>query len=90
VTEAEFLEEMAEAGRPVSTWSNGPGDCYASHRHPYRKYLCCLEGSMVLHTADGDVTLAAGDRMVLDAGTEHSVTVGPQGVRCAEAHDMAG
>lgn len=81
-----FLSEMAAAGHPVSVWSNGPGDRYSPHSHGYRKMLCCLEGSIVFHTGDADIELNAGDRMTLEAGVEHSATVGPSGVRCAEAH----
>jgi quercetin dioxygenase-like cupin family protein len=77
---------MTEAGYPVSVWGNGPGDRYAPHAHAYRKHLCCLEGSIVFHTASMDHPLSPGDRLTLDPGTEHSATVGPAGVRCAEAH----
>ena len=64
----------------------GPGDRYGSHHHDYRKTLCCLSGSIVFHTPDGDHPLGPGDRLVLDPGTPHGATVGPEGVRCAEAH----
>jgi quercetin dioxygenase-like cupin family protein len=78
----------AERGgaRDVTTWSNGPGDRYDAHHHAYRKTLRCVEGSIVFHLAAGDVELVAGDELVIDAGTEHSATVGPDGVRCAEVH----
>jgi quercetin dioxygenase-like cupin family protein len=84
--EEEFAEEMRNAGHSMSTWSNGPGDRYSTHSHGYRKVLCCLEGSVVFHTSDGDMSLSPGDRITLEAGVEHSATVGPSGVRCAEAH----
>jgi quercetin dioxygenase-like cupin family protein len=84
--EAEFIEEMRAAGRPVTVWSNGPGDTYAVHTHSYKKILCCLEGSIVFHTGKGDMPLKAGERMVLEAGTAHGATVGGDGTRCAEAH----
>lgn len=81
-----FAEEMRATGHPVSEWSNGPGYQYPAHSHPYRKILCCLDGSIVFHLPEGDVSLSAGDRTVVDPGVEHSATVGPSGVRCAEAH----
>jgi quercetin dioxygenase-like cupin family protein len=84
--ESRFRVEMAAAGYPVSAWANGPGDRYGPHSHPYRKFLCCLDGSIVFHTPKGDIALKNGDRLVLDAGTRHSATVGTTGVRCAEAH----
>lgn len=82
----DFLEQMLAAGHRVSQWANGPGDTYARHAHPYTKILCCLEGSIVFHLAQRDERLGPGDRLVLDAGVEHSATVGSSGVRCAEAH----
>lgn len=81
-----FTQEMRAAGHPVTAWSNAPGDRYSPHSHSYKKILCCLEGSIAFHTTDGDTTLRPGDRMVIEAGTVHSATVGPDGVRCAETH----
>lgn len=83
-----FGEEMRAAGRPVSEWSNGPGYRYGAHSHPYEKVLCCLEGSIVFHLPDGDARLSPGDRLVVGPGVEHSATVGPSGVSCAEAHGL--
>ncbi len=87
--ETEFINEMRAKGWPVSTWSNAPGDRYAVHTHGYKKILCCLQGSIVFHTDQGDLALKAGDRMELEAGTVHSATVGKDGTRCAEAHVQA-
>lgn len=72
-------------GLPLRLWSNGPGESYGWHDHGYHKTLICLTGSIVFHTDDGDVRLAAGDVLELEPGTGHAATVGPQGVRCAEA-----
>ena len=83
---AGFTEEMRAAGYAVTEWGNGPGDRYGTHSHAYKKILCCLEGSIVFHLADGDRALHAGDRLVVEPSVEHSATVGPSGVRCAEAH----
>jgi quercetin dioxygenase-like cupin family protein len=47
--------------------------------------LICESGSITFHTEEGDLVLAAGDRMELPAGTEHSATVGDTGVVCWEA-----
>ncbi|MDH3517879.1 MAG: cupin [Acidimicrobiia bacterium] len=74
-----------ERGLEPHPWSNGPGDTYGWHDHPYRKVLCCLTGSITFHTSDGDIGLAPGEWMELPAGTRHAATVGPTGVTCLEA-----
>jgi mannose-6-phosphate isomerase-like protein (cupin superfamily) len=80
--DAIFAAEGCSAPR---AWSNGPGDTYATHRHPYHKVLFCLSGSIVFHTDDGNVHLHAGDRLDLEPDTDHSAIVGPGGVECVEA-----
>jgi len=66
-------------------WENAPGDTYGRHSHGYHKVLFCLSGSIVFHVQGGDMELLAGDRLDLEAETEHAATVGPQGVACVEA-----
>ena len=68
------------------TWSNGPNDTYAPHSHGYEKVLYCVDGSItfVLGSAGKRLELAAGDRMVLPAGTVHGAEVGPHGCTCIE------
>ena len=75
----------AEGAGSPRPWSNGPGDAYGWHAHPYHKVLFCLEGSITFHTRDGDVALRAGDRLDIEPGTEHAASVGPDGVACVEA-----
>lgn len=67
-------------------WSNGPGDRYAPHAHPYEKVLYCVDGSItfVLEGEGKKLELGAGDRMVLPAGTVHSAVVGDGGCTCIE------
>jgi quercetin dioxygenase-like cupin family protein len=84
--DADEVRAALEAeGLALRSWSNGPGDTYGSHEHSYHKTLVCLAGSIVFHTDDGDVSLTAGDVLELEPGTRHAATVGPNGVRCAEA-----
>ena len=68
-------------------WSNLPGDTYEPHSHAYRKVLYCLRGSITFHiTANAeDIELHPGDRLDIEPHTEHSATVGRQGVECIEA-----
>jgi quercetin dioxygenase-like cupin family protein len=81
---------MRAEGLAPGSWSNGPGDVYASHRHDYDKVLACERGSIVFGVEGEAVELAAGDRLELPAGTPHSAVVGPMGVTCLEAHLPAG
>jgi quercetin dioxygenase-like cupin family protein len=71
-------------------WSNGPGDRYGWHDHPYHKVLVCQQGGIVFHTRDGDLRLEPGDRLDIEPGTEHAATVGSRGVTCVEAPREAG
>ncbi|HYM65746.1 MAG TPA: cupin domain-containing protein [Patescibacteria group bacterium] len=72
------------------SWSNGPGDRYAPHTHPYEKVLYCVEGSITFELEDAgrQIVLSAGDRMVLPAGTLHSAVVGPHGCVCIEGKGL--
>jgi len=65
-------------------WSNGPGDLYAAHSHPYEKVLYCVAGSITFTLPDREIRLGPGDRMVLPAGTVHGAVVGPNGCSCIE------
>lgn len=87
VEEAALLRQLAEEGWSGGYgWGNGPSERYPEHAHGYAKALICVRGDIVFLTAEGDVRLRLGDRLELDAGTAHSAVVGPDGVRCVEAH----
>ena len=77
--------QLEARGLDLHSWSNGANATYGWHEHGYHKTLVCLSGNIVFHTDDGDVSLSAGDVLELEPGTRHAATVGPQGVRCAEA-----
>jgi quercetin dioxygenase-like cupin family protein len=87
VTVREDLDRLLrdETGDVPRWWSNGPGDRYGWHLHPYHKVLFCAEGSIVFHLRDRDVALSSGDRLDIEPGTEHAATVGSEGVTCVEA-----
>lgn len=83
---------LAEAGLAATSWSNGPRETYAAHRHGYDKVLVVASGSIVFGLSEDGraVELAAGDRLDLPAGTLHDAVVGPDGVTCLEAHVATG
>lgn len=87
MTDAEAMAAAAFAAEGLTPhqWSNKPGYRYAAHTHEYHKVLFCIDGSIVFHTPDGDVSMEVGDRLDLPPGTVHSATVGPDGVTCMEA-----
>lgn len=79
----EIAAQLMRYGTP-QWWSNGPHESYGSHAHGYHKVLFCVSGSIVFHVEGEDLLLAAGDRLDIEPGTEHTATVGPEGVLCGE------
>ena len=81
----EIEKRLRSEARDVYGWSNGPADRYEQHAHAYHKLLYCTRGSIDFILADGRrVTLRAGDRMLLPAGTQHAALVGADGCACVE------
>jgi uncharacterized protein YjlB len=85
---ADGAERLRREGLDPGAWSNGPGDRYGAHDHPYDKVIVVDRGSIRFGLPDGGeaIDLAAGDRLELPAGTRHDAVVGPAGVTCLEAH----
>lgn len=81
-------DRLRAEGLDPSSWSNGPGDRYTAHDHPFDKVIVVAAGSITFGLpADGrSIELEAGDRLDLPAGTAHDAHVGPIGVTCLEAH----
>jgi quercetin dioxygenase-like cupin family protein len=77
---------LSDEGLEPGTWSNGPGDRYASHEHAYDKVIVVAAGSIRFGVATGAIDLVQGDRLELLAGTPHDAVVGADGVTCLEAH----
>jgi quercetin dioxygenase-like cupin family protein len=70
----------------AGTWANGPGEHYPEHRHDYDKSIEVETGSITFFVGGAAYPLREGGRLELPAGTAHAATVGPDGVRCREAH----
>lgn len=87
-TQSTRWQLMTEEGLSPYSWSNGPHDIYAAHSHSYNKVIYVARGSITfgLPELGKQLTLNAGDRLDLPAGTVHDAVVGPQGVICLEAH----
>lgn len=86
-TEETIQELFRLEGLSPYRWSNGPGDSYPSHDHPYHKVIYVVRGSITFGAPESgqEVTLKAGDRLDLPPGVSHNAVVGPQGVVCLEA-----
>jgi len=87
-TESAIRRRLTAEGLHPYTWSNGSGDVYGAHHHSYHKVIYVVEGSITFGLPEEGrrVTLNAGDRLELPAGTLHDAIVGPRGVVCLEAH----
>ncbi|MBK9924638.1 MAG: cupin [Anaerolineales bacterium] len=87
-TESTLRQLYANEGMDPYVWSNGPHDVYAAHTHSFDKVIYVVRGSITfgLPELGQKLTLKAGDRLDLPAGTVHDATVGPQGVVCLEGH----
>jgi uncharacterized protein YjlB len=87
-TESTLRQLYANEGMDPYAWSNGPQDVYSAHTHSFDKVIYVVRGSITfgLPELGQQLTLKAGDRLDLPAGTVHDATVGPQGVVCLEGH----
>jgi quercetin dioxygenase-like cupin family protein len=81
-------QTMTDEGLSPYSWSNGPHDMYSAHTHSYNKVIYVVQGSITfgLPELGKQLTLKAGDRLDLPAGTVHGAVVGSQGVVCLEGH----
>ena len=86
-TQSTLWRLMLDDGLSPYSWSNGPHDTYSAHTHSYNKVIYVVQGSITfgLPQLGLQLTLKAGDRLALPAGTVHDAIVGAQGVICLEA-----
>jgi mannose-6-phosphate isomerase-like protein (cupin superfamily) len=87
-TEAAIRLVLDADGLAYSKWGNGPLDVYFAHSHSYNKVIYIVSGAITFTLPkDGEkLTLKAGDRLDLPAGTVHEAVVSTLGVECLEAH----
>jgi quercetin dioxygenase-like cupin family protein len=87
-TSESVARRLRSQGVEPYAWSNGPGDRYDTHSHPYEKVLMCAAGSITFFVGADQraFELEPGDGFVLPAGTEHSAVVGWEGCTCLEGH----
>jgi quercetin dioxygenase-like cupin family protein len=87
-TQSTLWQIMTGEGLSPYSWSNGPHDVYSAHTHSYDKVIYVVRGSITfgLPEMGKQLTLKAGDRLDLPAGTVHDAVVGSQGVVCLEGH----
>jgi quercetin dioxygenase-like cupin family protein len=86
--EARLRQILDAEGLDYYSWSNGPYDIYAPHKHSYDKVIYCVRGSITFQLIEAGTwfKLDPGDRLDLPAGIVHAAEVGEQGVTCLEAH----
>ena len=86
-TEDLLWRMMEGQGLNPYTWSNEPHDTYSAHKHNFNKVIYVVRGSITfgLPVVKRQVTLNAGDRLEIPAGTVHDAQVGVEGVVCLEA-----
>ena len=87
-SEAAIRKLLAAEGLSGQRWGNGPLDVYLAHQHAYNKVIYVVSGSITfsLPQEGTRITMTAGDRLDLPAGTLHEAVVSTQGVECLEAH----
>jgi mannose-6-phosphate isomerase-like protein (cupin superfamily) len=87
VTESELRAEMRSQGLAPFTWRNGPGDHFSYHSRSYTRIIYIISGSATFHFAETNeaVNLEPGDKIEIEARTQHAIDVGPEGVYGLEA-----
>ena len=89
-TRSTLWQLMVAEGLDPYAWSNAPLDIYFAHTHQQHKVLYVVQGSITfgLPELGQSLTMKAGDRLDLPAGTLHDAQVGAQGVVCLEGYKL--
>jgi quercetin dioxygenase-like cupin family protein len=72
-------QQLEGAGFDVFRWRDEPGAHYRPHAHDHDESLWVVEGSIAFGIEGRTYRLAAGDRLMLPAGTVHTAEAGPAG-----------
>ena len=86
--EGQMRKKLADEDLSPYVWSNGPGDVYGAHSHPYHKVIYVVRGTITFELPESgrEITIETGDRLELPPGVRHAAVVGSHGVVCLEAH----
>jgi quercetin dioxygenase-like cupin family protein len=60
-----------EGYEDIFVWEDQKGSFYDWHTHPYEEVRWICKGEITIGTEHGEITLKAGDRLDLPAGTRH-------------------
>jgi quercetin dioxygenase-like cupin family protein len=77
--EAVLRARLHADGYDVWKWSDPVGADYQAHSHDLDECIWLLAGEMTFAALGRDVRLAAGDRLLLPKGTEHTARAGAAG-----------
>jgi quercetin dioxygenase-like cupin family protein len=77
--ESRLRVTLASEGFDVFRWHDEPGARYTAHHHDHDESLWVVAGEITFGAAGQELRLAAGDRLMLPAGTVHTARVGGAG-----------
>ena len=80
--ESEFRRQLEADGYTEQRWVDWPADTFNdTHSHDFDARVLICAGEISVTTDAGTFTCGPGDSHALRAGTPHTETVGPNGVR---------
>ena len=77
--ESRLRATLVHEGFDVFRWQDDPGAGYTAHHHDHDESLWVVDGEITFGAGGQDLRLAAGDRLMLPAGTVHTARVGAAG-----------
>jgi len=78
-SEGELRRRLEEEGYAVFCWSDAPDAHYESHAHDHDESIWIVAGAMSFGVDGRILSLRAGDRLMLPAGTIHTADAGGEG-----------